>query len=366
MKLLYLPLLVKNSACEQYDLLNAFRNVIPNPNFNIKYFDYNNFHGNCDERLIEIFKDFMPDVVHMQIQETRKISPQAIRFCREIKPDCIFTQWCGDVRYDPVEAVIEIGRFCDYSLFSNEGQLGQYEAAIGRPCRYWQNAVAPRFYGRRIPRERRWGIVFIGNNYQKHFEKTKPNREEFVTALYKHFGRRFRLYGNNWGDMALGIVPWSKQNDIYQTAVVTVSHNNIVTDRYFSDRTLIMMAAGGVPHVFHYSKGVEKDFEDGVDVLYWRTIDEAIAKIEWVFSNWREAEQIGRSGFMKIQRFHNWAVRVKEYQQIVGVELAKDNSQLADVIVYGSGEVAEQDKGKNRMTPQIASKYYRRRPQPSR
>lgn len=316
MKILYLPILIKNGANEQLDLIEAFKKAA-GP-MNVKVFDYYNYKGDTNRELLKIVMSFKPDIIHMQLQETDKINALVMREVKRRWPSCILSQWSGDIRHNPMGNMVKVGKFLDFTLISNEGQLPDYEKAIGKKCFYWQNAVGPRFY--RVPAVQRNGIAFVGNNYHGRFANGKQ-RTELRQAFKKTFRDKFRTYGGGWGD-GTALLPWDQQTNFYRTALVTVSHNLISAARYFSDRTLMMMASG-VPNLFHYSPGAEQDFEDNKEVLYWKTIPEAIEKAQWCLDHPREAEAIGASGLEKIKRFHNWDIRVQQFQEILKIDLKK-------------------------------------------
>jgi hypothetical protein len=316
MKILYLPILVKGGANEQLDLIEAFRKAV-GPS-QLRIFDYCNFKGNPSIQLVKEAMNFRPDLIHMQLQETDKIQPFTVREIKRRFPSCIISQWNGDIRHYLMGSCVQVGKFIDFTLLSNEGHLPDYEKAIGKKCYYWQNAVGPRFYT--TPEKERHGIAFVGNNYQDRFPNARQ-RIELRQALRKAFGKEFRTHGGGWSDGTVPL-PWDKQPLFYRTSKVTVSHNLISAARYFSDRTLMMMVSG-VPNLLHYVSGIEQDFEDSKEVLYWRTVPEAVEKAQWCLEHPGEADKIGQAGFAKIKTHHNWDVRVQQLQEILGVKFTE-------------------------------------------
>lgn len=319
MKLLYVPLLVPGGANEQLDLLAAFQKVLGSKN--VASFDYYNYRGNPNHGLLQKAFQFHPDLLHLQLQETDKINAGTLQNIKRRFPSLTISQWNGDVRFYAMENMVKAGRFCDFTLLSNEGQIPLYEEKIGRKncCFYWQNAVGPRFYTDLPPLKERRGIGFCGNNYGNRPAEFPQSvqRIELRKALKKTFKKEFRSYGGGW-EKGIQSLPWIEQPQFYRTCRATISQNHTVTARYFSDRTLIMMATG-VPHIFHYSPGVEVDFVDEEDCLYWTTVEEAMEKARWILDHPVEAEAMGQRGLAKIKAHHNWDVRVQEFQKILGI-----------------------------------------------
>lgn len=318
MKILYLPLINRSTdgASEQYDLAEAFKRE-----FETEVFDFLDDPA-PELTFAEIVRRFKPDIVHMQLQETRKIFPPILQQLKQEFPNAIFSNWSGDVRKRIMPEVVEVGQVIDYTLLSNTGQLPLYSEAIGKPCFYFQNAVGPSFFYDNPPGGT--GIVFIGNNY--HVEKNpalssfpdSPERWEMAHALFDVFPEQFRLYGMGW-PRAHGKTLWREQTQVYAQAQVTIGHNNINSwSYYFSDRQLIAMAAGR-PHVCRYTPQLEEIFEDGKECLFWRTIPECIDRVQWCLNNPEEATNIGLQGQERVRKEHTWEVRVQEYERIIGL-----------------------------------------------
>ena len=306
MRILYLPLLAKGGANEQYDLLEAFRN-----RHDVEVVDYLNV-ADPNGKLIAAYDAFQPDVVHGQFQETNKIASGVLRNLKARKPSVIFTQWTGDVRTYIVPHVVDIGRQVDFTLFSNHGDLLRYREATGRPTAYWQNAVGGRFFPEPAPRD--GSVVFCGNQYG-HFPASHE-RCVLVDALRAKFGGQFKHFGSGWGPPVTPLV-WERQPDVYRTASVTVGHNHIPDiDGFFSDRQLIAMASGA-PHVCRNGPGLKKIFEDGVHCLFWDTVEQAVEHVAWCLNHPGEASTIGEAGRKEVLRAHTWDVRVREYEELL-------------------------------------------------
>ena len=71
-KLLYVPLIDKVGANEQWDLLNAFRS-----RFHTVAFDYL-ASEDVHRDMLSLLTAFNPDIVHMQLQDTRVFDPSKL------------------------------------------------------------------------------------------------------------------------------------------------------------------------------------------------------------------------------------------------------------------------------------------------
>jgi hypothetical protein len=87
------------------------------------------------------------------------------------------------------------------------------------------------------------GIIFIGNNYE-HFSGARE-RAEVCKKLKEVYGDEFKIYGNGWGDIGEGTIPF-EQNHIYYNKALVGIDGSIFNDKdgYFSHRPMQIMAAG--------------------------------------------------------------------------------------------------------------------------
>ena len=302
-RLLYLPLVARGGANEQIDLLTAFR-----AHFHTVALDFLSLTDPA-RVLGQMVDSFVPDVVHLQIQDTRVFDLAALREIRRRHPQSVWTQWCGDVREQPIGHVIDVGKVCDATLVSARGLVPTYREQIGSAVFHWDHAVGDRFFT--TSAETDGSIVYCGNNYDGF--PASEERRAMVRELEREFPS-FRLYGGGWDRGE--VLPWEMQASVYQRARCTIGHNNF-NDRegYFSDRQFIAMASG-VPHVCRWVPGLDEIFSPSECISY-RTPLECVEKVRWVLGHHEEASAIGKAGRARVIAEHNWNVRVRQYLDVL-------------------------------------------------
>lgn len=305
-KLLYLPLNVAGGASEQVDLAAAFRKV-----YEVETFDHLN-STNPNGGFIEAFTAFRPDIVHAQWSD--KITPSIISGLQQDFPQTIWTQWSGDCREEPVPLIVEYGRYMDATLLaSGDGQREHYEGETGSRVFWWQHAIADWQLLPHIPEKDKTGIVMVGNIY---------GQDQLRVALARRLTKEFAdfvAYGDGYPDDVRrgGRIDWKEQSQVFNKAVITIGPNYLnYVDKYFSDRPLIAMAAGSC-HMFEYVPGAEELFTDGYECIFWRTVDEAVEKIQNMLNNPIGRAWMAQAGQDKVRKYHSWDARVAEYQKIV-------------------------------------------------
>ena len=305
-KLLYLPLIDTTGANEQWDLLGAFRG-----RFHTVVLDYRAVEDPHRD-LLALLVNFEPDIVHGQFQDTRVFYPHRLADIRKARPSVRWSQWCGDVRNDPIQHVIDLGKVLDLTLVSARGMVLPYQEQIGKKVAHWDHAVGERFFT--SPCESDGSIIFCGHNYDCF--PGSEERRRLVGALKQAFPERMRIYGGGWEDevQSDSRLPWELQPSVYRRAVCTVGINNYNDrDGYFSDRQFICMASG-VPHVCRHVPGIEDFLEPGKEVLTFITQEEAVSQVQWVIDHPTEAAALGRAGKERVRREHTWEARLTQYE----------------------------------------------------
>lgn len=309
LRLLYLPLLVSGGASEQYDLWQAFQKE-----YDVWMFDHLN-HADPSNELIRIMAVFKPDIVHIQASD--KLDIEVLESLKKQYPDTKFTQWTGDSRPYPIPYVVRYGKIMDATfLATGQGQKEQYEAVTGKPVFYWQHAVAD-WQFLPIPDEvERHGIVMACNFYDD--LPLSDARRELAIRLSKEF-EDFYVYGNGFTPnmRAGGRVEWRAAPALYNRSLITVGMSCMdKVEGYYSDRPLIAMASGTC-HVTNYYPGAYQQFENNVDCVFYRGVDDAIELIKELIKNPQRRRAIGIAGLQKVRSEHMWSNRVQFYKEMV-------------------------------------------------
>jgi hypothetical protein len=137
-------------------------------------------------------------------------------------------------------------------------------------------------------------VSFIGNLYGQ--------RE----ALLKNIEEPVKIFNGAYGKEHAVAVSSTKIN------------LNFCTSGGASDRVYKILAAGGFLITNDWA-GREKHFEDGEELVIFKTIEDLNSKITFYLNNPQEREGIAKNALKKIQKFNrkNWAINIiKRYEQI--------------------------------------------------
>lgn len=327
-KLLYLPL--TDIGRPQVGLLEAFPKV-----FDMQVYDYflksklGESLDSINVGLLDAIKSFNPDILHAQLHGADIIKPATLQAIRDLCPKLFMTHWHGDLYWPgsvTVNLIQKINPYFDLTLISNRGQLvDMVKYAGARQCKYWQVGVLTR---EPCPDHIRWpfDVVFTAQKYGDQFPN-EPRREELARKLTEELGRnRFVVYGRGWGPEVnhANYCPYYEQMDCMASAKVVVSFSHTSTcHSYFSARMLWGLVSGACV-VADWFPGCDDMFVDNKEILFFKTVNEAMDKVGWALANPVEAKAIGVAGRQRAINEHSWDVRVKEYVSILqeaGVKL---------------------------------------------
>ncbi len=301
----------------QCGMLRAFRGLFPE----VTDFDYFYRHVRAGESTKSINEAFVaacvkaqPDWIWLQLQDTNVIGAAAILEVREALPKCVVSHWTGDCRPSVSPYLASICQSTHLTLVSSVGQLQMFRNAGAPQAEYLQIGVdweedllgipdwAPGFP---VP-----DVVFCGNHYGDKFPGT-VDRLVAIEAL-KAAGVNVGVVGNGWpaGIKVVGSCHVKQQVHVYRRAkvVLAINHFNGI-ERYYSDRQLISMGSG-TPVVCFAVPGLEAEFKDGVECLFYRTTNELVMDTIGLLSSDKMRRDVGRAGRAAIWRSHTWPSRI--------------------------------------------------------
>jgi len=216
---------------------------------------------------------------------------------------------------------IELSEIIDFTFISNVGQLDLYRKNGCKNVDYWQygvdvNKAKPLSTKEKDVLKSKYNhdIVFCANSYDGF-----PGyyiRKSIVSEVYKKYGSRFAIYGNGWDTIAKNSskpnIKYFEQNNVYNSSKIVLSINNFNDiEMYFSGRQLLAMASGTLT-LSHYIPGLERYFENGKDLVWFKTEDECMKLIDYYLNNEGEAKRIGLNGSAKVLKEHSYEARIKE------------------------------------------------------
>jgi spore maturation protein CgeB len=157
-------------------------------------------------------------------------------------------------------------------------------------------------------RPRRVDLLYIGSAWSK---------EDRLIRIRKHFGRRFKAHGN-WGKlfplkhgMWVRPVPMDQLVRPYRNAKIGI---NIHLTLGPCNMRLYELPANGVMQICDCADGLEQVFEMGREVIAYRSIEEAIEKIEYYLAHEDERIEIAVNGFRRVMKDYT---RLKTFARTV-------------------------------------------------
>ena len=216
---------------------------------------------------------------------------------------------------------------------------------------WWPYGVRPDAYDPQLTEDdirrvqRRVDVLYIGSAWAK---------EARLVRLRRQFGRRFKAYGN-WGrlfplkhGMWVRPVPVDQLVRTYRNAKVGI---NIHLTFGPCNMRLYELPANGVMQICDCADGLGQVFEIGQEVVAYRTIEEAIAQIEYYDAHQDERIEIAVRGFRRVmkdytrrQTFAQAVEKIKAGMHADGI-LPKNESQADAVVVGATGNATAPSAG---------------------
>lgn len=154
-------------------------------------------------------------------------------------------------------------------------------------------------------------ISFIGTKTDE--------RDKYKKLLEDNFGKdNVKFYGYGYGK---GWVTdnWNTICASSKYMLSLNSYNNYPT--YFSGRLFELLGSGACTFHLDNTGTLEKYFQHGVDLFYFKDVEDLIKQIKGVTEEQEIA--VRANGYKKVSENHTWDIRVKEMMKI-----AKDSSIL--------------------------------------
>lgn len=265
-----------------------------------KQIDWTENPDTLDAAIRACLVSFQPDITFMQLQSDGLVKPETLQMISGKK-----FNWTGDVRTPIPQWYKTLAPYFDYTLFSNGNDVEEFKR-LGLRAEFLNIGFEEKDYnleGERIP----CGVVFMGNNYVNQFPLSRFRADMIRTIP------QIEVFGANWGKGEnLNSNP-QREAAIYRGCEIAINLSHFDYDRYSSDRMLRIMACGAFCLSHHY-QGIEKDFEIGVDLDTWRTIDELKQKIAFYLKpeNRELRNTIAANGCEKVWQQHKWGDRVND------------------------------------------------------
>lgn len=288
MKVLYLGLMTGNNG-----FTKAFRgNCLGYTEVNCGDIDFN-------AKAQSIAVKMRPDLIFIQIQTPNVITEETAKLLKSTRAFVI--NWTGDVRSPIPKWYYDIGKHIDLTCFSNMTDVIKFRES-GLNSEYLEIGFDPEIYKPGGESHKMPEIVFMGNNYGSLFPLSKY-RFEMVDFLKNTYGSRFGFYGNGWGDCN-GNFNSSQYEEAkaYRGSKIAINLSHFDYERYNSDRILRIMGTGTPICLTKGYKGIEKDYEPGINLDVWNNFNELKDKIDYYLTNDEDRIKIAHNGYELVNK----------------------------------------------------------------
>lgn len=109
-------------------------------------------------------------------------------------------------------------------------------------------------------------------------------RRKIAEALTRRFGKRLGLFGHHWDGFvsAQGPCSFDTQQETFRRGRIIVGGNPYSYCDYYSSNRLFFEVASGIPTVELRVPHLDKIFRDGDQVYFADSVDDIVAKCEWL------------------------------------------------------------------------------------
>jgi hypothetical protein len=261
--------------------------------------------------IINATNKFMPDFIFMQIQTPNIITSKLLSNIYNNK-NVIVLNWNGDIRLSTPIWMIELAKKHEHlhTAFTNFRDIENMKNIGINNVHYIQIGFEEKIYNPDVNKINSNEIVFTGSLYEQ-FPLYELRKDMFI-KLKKEFGSSFQAFGGNF--LLIGgsnqVAP-NISAQLYKSAKISLSVNNINAYRYTSDRLLNILATGSFCLVNYYD-GISLDFENNKHVVYWNDVNELISLIKKYYYEDNKRNDIAYNGMVEVWNNHRWIHRIKQ------------------------------------------------------
>jgi hypothetical protein len=236
---------------------------------------------------------------------------------KKVSPRTKFIMWYGDQRGYIVPEIIKERKNLLSALLITNADRQQFKIynnfGISNVFSFY-HAFSPEEFFPRPEVKEKYTVFFGGNNFKHGKFPLSKFRLDFITEVNKKF--KTVVYGAGWPFGAKQAVSRPDYAKVICSAKLNLGVNHYDVVRYY-DRRLFESMATGKLHITRYIPGMEKDFVNHKNIVWFNSIEEGIDQIGYYLKNDKERSKIGAQAACLMHKYHAWNTRAIQFVNIV-------------------------------------------------
>ena len=141
-------------------------------------------------------------------------------------------------------------------------------------------------------------------------------RYEFIKAVSENFSLDAYSGNGKWPFKTKAALHYPKFYRAFANSKISLGVNHYKLNRYYTRR---LIHGGASPSLFitAYIPGMEKDFRQDVNMVWFHDIEEGIKKIRYYLNNDQLRKQVAMQQREHFLKYHSWEARLREFEKIV-------------------------------------------------
>lgn len=243
-----------------------------------------------------------------------------LRQCKAASPKTKFVMWYGDFRNGIDACVGDKAELLDALLITNSDPIAinrYQQLGIPKVFTFYHGVSLDEFQPFDIPITHQ--VLFGGTNYLGR-DSTKKGfplsnlRKEFISEVHNKF--RLIIYGYGWQFGAKKAVPRQQYAKVLRSAHINLGINHYDATRYYNRRLFESLGSGRM-HLTYYVPGMEQDFLNRKNIVWFKSISEGISLIKYYLNNPEERETIAKNALSIIRKRHSYESRIVQLKGIL-------------------------------------------------
>lgn len=337
MKVLYVDALTApNAVANVLGMTRAYSRVAEVETFDYRRMARRYNPTRMNDMLIQAATKFCPDFIHLGKCES--VKDWAIARIKQNLPRVKVIHFYGDLRMGVVPWVVDIGRACDRTVMQIDGGslVKAYENAGCKNIGYWPAGTDPEIYGPRKVKDRDLAVVFMGTLGSPRTFEWYDGRRKLVETL-ANAGNSVHVFGGGWDKVKHPRVHCYRYvgSDGFSQACsrsqIALGYSAKDVPGYTSWPRVLNSMVCGTFYLTRYFVGLEKTFQRGVHLDWFKSIPEAVEKVHYYLNHEDERDRIARAGRAEVLRNHTWDKRIKLMLSYAGFKARRRKTKLKPV-----------------------------------